>query len=234
MSGFGYDFCLWLFLDFSVYCFFFNFRQWRWPSTDDELAWTWCNSNQISLNPAKRHVVHFRPRLASCSNFNFNYGFGELTTVAKYVYSGITLSEYLNLSITATIVSQAASRALGLLIAKFKTIGGMPFDVYSKLYDSVVCPVISYGAAIWGDQTYSCIEAVQNRATRFFQGIGKYMPIAVVYGEMGWQPPLSRQWKSLCNIWARYSVLSDLRLYKRLFLYALRHRNSRCRIGYLE
>ena len=131
----------------------------------------------------------------SRSNFKFNCGLNELTTVDKYVYLSITLTEYLDYSIIAKIVPQAASRALGLLIAKFKTIGGMPFEVYSKLYDSVVWPVISCGAAIRGDKTYSCIGAVQNIAMRFFLGVGKYTPTAGVYGEMGWSPPLSIQWK---------------------------------------
>ena len=34
-------------------------------------------------------------------------------------------------------VAQSASRALGLLIAKYKTLGGVPYNVYTKLYDSV-------------------------------------------------------------------------------------------------
>ena len=51
------------------------------------------------------------------------------------------------------MVSQAAGRALGLLIAKYKTLGGMPFDVYTKLHDALVRPVIAYGAAVWGDRS---------------------------------------------------------------------------------
>ena len=45
----------------------------------------------------------------------------------------------------------------------------MPFDD-TKLYYSVVWPNISYGFAIWGDQTYSCIEAVKNWVMIFFLG----------------------------------------------------------------
>ena len=29
----------------------------------------------------------------------------------------------------------------------------MPFEVYSKLYDTLVWPVISYGAAVWGERS---------------------------------------------------------------------------------
>ena len=34
--------------------------------------------------------------------------------------------------------------------------------------------MISYGAAIWGSKSFSCINAVQNRAMIFFLGVGKY------------------------------------------------------------
>ena len=174
----------------------------------------WYVNNQMIVSPTKSQIVHFRPR----SNVKFTCGSSDLATVDKYLYLGITLTEFLDFNITANIVSQSVSRALGLLIAKFKAIGGMPFEVYSKLYDSVVWPVIAYGAAIWGDRTYSCIEAVQNRAMRFFLGVGKYTPTAGICGDMGWASPLIRQWKCVCILWARYSVLPDSRLNKHIFM----------------
>jgi hypothetical protein len=48
--------------------------------------------------------------------------------------------------VTAKVVAQTASRALGLVIDIFKKLGGMPHNVFSKLYDNVVWPVIAYGA----------------------------------------------------------------------------------------
>ena len=38
--------------------------------------------------------------------------------------------------------------------------------------------VISYGASICGTQEYSCINSVQQRACRFFLGVGKFTPNA--------------------------------------------------------
>ena len=107
-------------------------------------------------------------------------------------------------------------------------IGGMPFEVYSNLYDPVVWLVIAYGATIWGDQTYSCIEAIQNRAMRFFLGVGRYTPTAGACGDMGWTSLLIRQWKCICNLWTRYSVLPESRFNKRIFLYTVRASNYRC------
>ena len=69
-------------------------------------------------------------------------------------------------------------------------------------------------------------QAVQNRAMRFFLGAGKYTPTASVCGDMGWTSPLIRQWKCVCILWARYSVLPDSRLNKCIFLYAVRSSNN--------
>ena len=69
----------------------------------------------------------------------------------------------------------------------------MTYDVFTKLYDTLVWPVISYGASIWGAKSFSCITAVQNGAMRLFLGTGKYTPTAAVSGDMGWNPALVKQ-----------------------------------------
>ena len=140
---------------------------------------------------------------------------------------GLTLNEFLDFNVTAKMVSQAASRTLGLLIAKYKILGGMPFDVAGKVYDAMVWPVIAYGAFLGGDRSKSCTEAVQNRAMRFF--VSRYTPSAGVAGDMCWIPPLIRQWKTVCNFWSRYFILPNSRVNKRIFMYAYRCGRSRCK-----
>ncbi len=48
----------------------------------------------------------------------------------------------------------------------------MPYNVYTKLYDALMQPVIDYGAGIWGTKDFSCINCVQHRACRFFLELG--------------------------------------------------------------
>ena len=42
-----------------------------------------------------------------------------------------------------------------------------------------MCPVIMYGPPIWRTECFSCIQAMHNRAARFFLNVGKYTPVAV-------------------------------------------------------
>ncbi len=85
----------------------------------------------------------------------------------RYKYLGLILTELLDYHITASIVATSARRALGLLIAKYKPFGGLPYDCYTKLYDSLVQPIIDYGSSIWGTKEYSCINAIQDKTCRF-------------------------------------------------------------------
>lgn len=110
---------------------------------------------------------------------------------------------------------------MGLLIAKYRSIGGMPYDVFTKLFETLVWPVISYGASIWGFKSYTCINAVQNRALRFYLGTGKYTPTAAVAGDMGWQPAFVKQW----NHWRRHLTMNSKRLNKRIFIWSYRKSN---------
>jgi hypothetical protein len=97
----------------------------------------------------------------------------------------------------------------------------LPYNIFTKLYDSIVWPVIAYGrAAIWGTTTYSSIKAVQHRAARFFLGVGKYTPNAAVNGDIGWIPPCVKQMKSVSNQWYRSVTMSTVRLHKRVFDWA--------------
>ena len=115
----------------------------------------------------------------------------------------------------------------GLLIAKCKLNGGFIFNTYTTLYDSLVWSIISYDAAIWGTKEYSCINAVQNRAVRFYLGVGKYTPNLSVIGDMGWKPSIIRQWSCVLRNWQRCTRMDSTQLNKKVFLWANRCATSR-------
>ena len=108
------------------------------------------------------------------------------------------MNEFLDYQFMAKAVARSASRALGLLVVKSKTHGGFQHNIFTKLFDTLVWSVINYGSAIWGTREFSCITAVQNRAMRFYMGVGKYTLNDAVAGDMGWKPPYGSLLSSLC------------------------------------
>ena len=61
-----------------------------------------------------------------------------MQVVDRYRYLGIVLNEFLDFSVTARVVADTADRALGFLISKDKIQGGMPYKVFTKLYNALV------------------------------------------------------------------------------------------------
>ena len=78
----------------------------------------WCVSNNMPVNATKSNVMHFRPNSISRTTFRFTCGQCDLQIIDKYKYIGLVSNEFLDFSMTAKLVTQSASRALGLLIAK--------------------------------------------------------------------------------------------------------------------
>ena len=161
----------------------------------------WCDSNKMTINTGKTKIMHFRNPSMTQSTFTFTCGDVQLGLVDKYRYLGLTLNNTLDYNITVKYVAQASTRALGLLISKFRSIGGLSYDVYTKLYDTLVWSIISNVVAIWETREYSSLNAVQHRDCCFFLGVGKYTPNAAVCGDMGWSPPFVRQWKTVMSHW---------------------------------
>ena len=186
-----------------------------------DILYAWCRRFSMNVNVLKTQIVHFRPISIPQTDFKFEYNGCGLSLVKQYKYLGLILTEFLDYGITAYNVAQSAGRALGLLIAKSKANGGMPYKCFTKLYESLVQPVIDYGSAIWGTKNFSCINAVQHRACRFFMGVGKYTPNCAVQGDMGWPLPAYNQWLCVSKLWCRSMCMNDNRLNKKIFLWSL-------------
>jgi hypothetical protein len=186
----------------------------------------WCNSWEMKVNISKTKVVHFRPQSTVRTDFEFKCGGECLEVVNQYKYLGLLFTEFMDYEKMAKKVAESASRALGMLIAKDKAQGGMPFQVFKHLYDGLVQSVMNFGAGIWGHREYACIESVHNRACRYFLGVGSKTPTAAVRGDIGWTEPSHRQWLCMGRQWHRLRSLNVGRLNRRVFDWARERANS--------
>ncbi len=94
------------------------------------------------------------------TDFKFMCYNAPIAIVDSYKYLGLYFNKYLDVEQIVKSIAKAAHRSLGLLIAKHNALGGMKHQVFTKLYDGLVSPVIEYAASIWGRIEFSCINAV--------------------------------------------------------------------------
>ena len=62
------------------------------------------------------------------------------------------------------ILTSSASRALGSVIAKFKTLEELGFDTFNKLFHSMVVPITDYCFSVWGYGIFTKAASIQYRA----------------------------------------------------------------------
>ena len=154
-------------------------------------------------------MVYYRNILTDRTDVLFQFGTDRIELEASYKYLGLVLDEFLNYDVTAKYVANSATKALGLVITKYKAAGGLQYQVFTKLFDTIVWPTINYGASIRGLKDYSCINAVQNRACRYFLGVGKYTPNNGVNGDMAWTLVCVKQWSSVLKLNTRLKNMDN-------------------------
>ena len=169
----------------------------------------WCKKWQLMLNMEKTKVVHYRHSSCQRSEYTFKFGNETVEYKDKYKYLGLWLQEHLDFKVTVSQLAASGNRALGGLISKFHGLGEIDYDAFYYLYSSLVIPVLNYGAGIWGTCHYQCLNSVQNKACRFFLGVGPSTANCATRGDMGWPPQYHRQYVEVFRLWGRIQNLPD-------------------------
>ena len=71
---------------------------------------------------------------------------------------------------------------------------------------------MKYGASILGCKRFSSISAVQNRALRFFLGVGRYTANAAINGDMDYDTVYKQQRRNVMNQWCEIQIMDHNRL----------------------
>jgi hypothetical protein len=187
---------------------------------------SWCKKWQLVINSQKSQVVHFRKPGTVRTDFVFKIHDSQLETVNSYKYLGIYLDEHLTFSDAMDSLGTGGGRALGAINSRFKCLKNMGFKTYTKLFDSCVLPILTYGSGVWGLSCSSTIQSVQNRAMRFFLGTHKFTPTLGLFGDMGWFPVTTYHKIEKIRLWNRFMNMPNHRLTKRIFNWNLDSRGD--------
>ena len=171
----------------------------------------------MKVNLKKSKVIHFRKQGKELSSAEIKLGSDALNYVSQYKYLGVYFDEFLDFTYHSRLIAESGSRALGAVIAKFKSSKCMGYESYSKLYETCVQSILNYGAEIWGYSSETKTTIVQNRAMRVFLGVNKRAPNIGMLGDLGWIPHCNAKHICLLRYWNKLINLADDRLTKRVF-----------------
>jgi hypothetical protein len=174
----------------------------------------WCTKWRLCINPEKSKVIHFRFKGKLQSNFAFKCGEHNIEYEEQYKYLGMWLQENLSYDYNVKQLTTSASRALGALTTKFYQCGGMDYEIFTKLYNSLVVPVFTYASSIWGLNKFKCVNVIQQRAAKIFLGLNKTAPNNAAIGDIGWTTCYARQLGEVYRMQWRLSNMDDTRITK--------------------
>ena len=181
----------------------------------------WCCKWQMKVNIEKTKIVHFRNKRRRKTKFEFKIDNCTLDIDNSYRYLGVIFDEHLDFDKCAKTLSDAAGRALGSIITKFKQFKNIGYKTFTKLYNSGVSSILDYGASVWGYGNHKYGQQVHNRAIKYFLGVHKNAPNLAVQSEMGWLNVQYHFYTCAFRYWNRLLKLNQDRLTKRVVEYQL-------------
>jgi hypothetical protein len=191
----------------------------------DTLA-QWCFKWCLKINTDKSKVMHFRKKRQAKTRVEFVVDDLPLELVRFYKYLGVHFDEHLTFKENASFLSAAADRALGALIAKYKSNNNMSFFTYQKLFENCVAPILDYGSHVFGNHSWGELERVQTKAARIFLGVHKFAATSAIVGDVGWVTCYSRHKLNHVRYFNKLLSMPDDRMTKKVFLAQMTENNS--------
>ena len=168
---------------------------------------------QLKVNMSKSNIVVFRKGGYLAAREVWFYGNSEMTVVNSYKYLGIYFSTRLSFRYACEDLVSRAKRTLLCVMTKLYRINNSTFNVFFKLFDAQIQPVVQYGAEIWGlDGVSSVVENIHLFAMKKFLGVDMRTPNDLVYGELGRYPIFINSSVRCIRYWLKLIRMEENRL----------------------
>ncbi len=163
---------------------------------------TFCHTWKLEVNTKKTKIVVFRPS-KKLDDVTFTFGKHNIEVVEEIVYLGISWSYSGDFKVAIKKLKIKAMRAYFKVISSLKSQSILTFKLQSKLFDSIVKPIMLYGSQVWGQQLINNIlkqdlgqldklpfEELHNKLCKYSLGVGKFASNMACRAELGRYPLL--------------------------------------------
>ena len=179
----------------------------------------YCNNVDLKINTSKTKILIFsRRKLKNIPSFKF--ADMKLDVVNDYNYLGVTSNFSAKFNVAKQSLYQKGCRAMFALLKRHKSLS-LPPDIALKLFDTLVKPVLLYGAEVWGCENSDIVNKVKLRFCKYILHVHKSTCSNMVYGELG-ETPLHIDIKcKMVLYWARLITSKENKLSKMAKIYSL-------------
>jgi len=149
-----------------------------------------CGNYHLTVNLDKTRVVVFKNGGILSRTEKWYFDGNQLECVSSYTYLGVIFSKTLSWNKHITNASVQAKKVLFGVFRSLSSLKPLPYDIFFKIFDSKISPILLYGSEIWGFDNVSAVESIHLGACKRFLYVKSSSPNHVVYGECGRYPLL--------------------------------------------
>ena len=193
-----------------------------------------CQQLDLTVNLDKSNIVVFRNGGHLALREQWFFGNGALTVVNAYKYLGVILSTRLSFSHTLDDLAKRAKKGVIAILKTLWSLGDHSPNIFFKLFDTQILPILTYGAEIWGlSKNLESIERVHLFAIKRFLGVHPITPRHVLYGDTGRYPLFITTYTKCIKFWLRLIKLENCRYSKKAYN-MLRHLENQNYITWID
>jgi hypothetical protein len=170
-------------------------------------------SLQLTVNMSKSNIIVFRKGGFLAARERWIYDGVVMPVVNVYKYLGILFSTRLSFVAACKDLACRAKNALLCVMQKLYILNNNSFDVFMKLFDSQIQPIVQYGSELWGlDKSVVHCESIHLFALKKFLGVNMRTPNDLVYGETNRYPIYVNSAVKCVRFWLRLLEMEDNRI----------------------
>ena len=167
----------------------------------------------LIVNLEKSNIVVFRNGGYLAQNEKWYFGNSSLTVLNQYKYLGIYLTTKITFTPTLQDLALRARKGLSAIFKLLWSLDNHSPEVFFKIFDCQIQPILTYGSEIWGlAQDQEIIERVHLSALKRFLGVNSKSPRHVIYGETGRYPLYVNTYARCLKFWLRLTSMDRNRL----------------------
>jgi hypothetical protein len=172
----------------------------------------------LKVNLEKSNIVVFRKGGYLAAREKWLYDGNILPVVNAYKYLGIFFSTRLSFVFACNNIASKAKRALLCIMQRLRIYNNNSFDVFIKLFDSQIQPIMSYGSEIWGlEKAAIQCEKVHLFAIKKFLLVDRRTPNDLVYNELNRYPITINFIVNCIKYWLKLLKMDDSRIPKKAY-----------------
>ena len=171
----------------------------------------------LELNLTKTQVVVFRKGGYLSKHEKWFYGQHRLDVVNSYKYLGLDFTTRLSFTNATTPFVVKAKQSCFQITKSLNSLNCYNLNVFLKLFDSKVYPVLSYACELWGMKEMPEIEKAHTMSLKRFLNVSVHCSNVTLYADTG-RYPLSINHKLRCvKYWLRLLKLDKSRICKQAY-----------------